>query len=65
VEFGKEQVHPTIISYQSNNKFNDYKYNTHNLGGHDVTFIHPKSAVGVLVELVQAPEDLIKEYNAD
>lgn len=29
-------------------------------GGHDVTFIHPKSAVGVLVELVQAPEDVIK-----
>jgi hypothetical protein len=26
--------------------------------GHDVTFIHPKSAVGVLVELVQAPEDV-------
>ena len=23
--------------------------------GHDITFIHPKSACGVLVELVQAP----------
>ena len=28
--------------------------------GYDVCFIHPKSAVGVLVELVQAPEDVIK-----
>ena len=27
--------------------------------GHDVAFIHPKSAVGVLVELVQAPNDVI------
>jgi lactoylglutathione lyase len=27
--------------------------------GHDVCFIHPKSAVGVLVELVQAPLDVI------
>ena len=26
--------------------------------GHDVTFVHPKSACGVLVELVQAPEGL-------
>ncbi len=28
-------------------------------GGHNVAFIHPKSAVGVLVELVQAPADVI------
>ena len=28
--------------------------------GHDVCFIHPKSAVGVLVELVQAPPDVIE-----
>ena len=27
--------------------------------GHDVAFIHPRSAVGVLVELVQAPDDVI------
>jgi len=27
--------------------------------GYDVAFIHPKSAVGVLVELVQAPQDVI------
>ena len=27
--------------------------------GFDVCFIHPKSAVGVLVELVQAPDDVI------
>ncbi len=27
--------------------------------GHDVCFIHPKSAVGVLIELVQAPPELI------
>ena len=31
--------------------------------GHDVTFIHPKSACGVLVELVQAPMDVIDEFN--
>ncbi len=27
--------------------------------GHDVCFIHPKSAEGVLIELVQAPQDVI------
>ena len=31
--------------------------------GHDVCFIHPKSAVGVLVELVQAPDDVIQELS--
>ena len=30
-------------------------------GGHDVAFIHPKSAVGVLVELVQAPPEIINQ----
>ena len=29
------------------------------IAGYDVTFIHPKSAGGVLVELVQAPDDVI------
>ena len=28
--------------------------------GYDVVFVHPKSAVGVLVELVQAPDDVIQ-----
>jgi len=27
--------------------------------GYDVAFIHPKSAAGVLVELVQAPDDVV------
>ena len=31
--------------------------------GHDVCFIHPKSAVGVLVELVQAPDDVQAHFN--
>eukprot|EP01035_Chromulina_nebulosa_P020113 gene20113-26114_t len=31
--------------------------------GHNVAFIHPKSAVGVLVELVQAPHDVIAFYS--
>lgn len=31
--------------------------------GFDVTFIHPKSAVGVLVELVQAPDDVIAAHS--
>eukprot|EP01038_Epipyxis_sp_PR26KG_P009526 gene9526-12832_t len=31
--------------------------------GHRVAFIHPKSAVGVLVELVQAPEEVILVTN--
>ena len=30
------------------------------IAGYNVCFIHPKSAAGVLVELVQAPEDVIK-----
>jgi hypothetical protein len=29
------------------------------VAGYNVTFIHPKSAGGVLVELVQAPADVI------
>lgn len=28
--------------------------------GFEVAFIHPKSAAGVLVELVQAPADVVK-----
>jgi len=32
--------------------------------GFEVAFIHPKSAVGVLVELVQAPPDVIKAFDA-
>lgn len=31
------------------------------VAGYNVTFIHPKSAGGVLVELVQAPADVIAE----
>ena len=27
--------------------------------GHEVAFIHPKSACGVLIELVQAPKDVV------
>jgi len=40
-------------------------------GGHDVTFIHPKGnealpigGEGVLIELVQAPQDVIEAYAA-
>lgn len=32
--------------------------------GHDVCFIHPRSAEGVLVELVQAPPDVIAAAGA-
>ena len=31
--------------------------------GHNVTFVHPKSACGILLELVQAPKDVIDAYN--
>jgi lactoylglutathione lyase len=31
--------------------------------GHDVTFVHPKSSAGVLLELVQAPSEVIDEFN--
>ena len=31
--------------------------------GHAITFVHPKSACGVLLELVQAPENVISEYD--
>lgn len=30
--------------------------------GYDVTFVHPKTACGVLLELVQAPKDVIEAY---
>ena len=33
--------------------------------GYDVTFVHPKSACGVLLELVQAPQDVIDAYNKE
>jgi len=32
--------------------------------GHDVCFIHPKSAEGVLIELVQAPPDVVAAAKA-
>jgi lactoylglutathione lyase len=31
--------------------------------GHNVTFLHPKSCCGVLVELVQAPEEVVKAFD--
>ncbi len=31
-------------------------------GGHDVAFIHPKSACGVLIELIQAPAEVKAFY---
>ena len=31
--------------------------------GHNVTFVHPKSACGILLELVQAPPEVIQEYD--
>ncbi len=31
--------------------------------GYNVTFVHPKSACGILLELVQAPKEVIDEYN--
>jgi lactoylglutathione lyase len=31
--------------------------------GHDITFLHPKSACGVLVELVQATPEVIAEFD--
>jgi len=30
--------------------------------GFDVTFVHPKSACGILLELVQAPKNVIDEF---
>ena len=30
--------------------------------GFDVTFVHPKSACGVLLELVQAPAEVIQAW---
>ncbi len=32
--------------------------------GFDVTFVHPKSACGVLLELVQAPPEVIEAWKA-
>ena len=33
--------------------------------GHNVTFIHPKSACGILLELVQAPPEVISAYDSE
>ena len=33
------------------------------IGGHDVAFIHPKAATGVLVELVQVEYFIVKLLN--
>ena len=30
--------------------------------GFDVTFVHPKSACGILLELVQAPKEVVEEW---
>ncbi len=32
--------------------------------GFDVAFVHPKSACGVLLELVQAPNEVIEAWKA-
>jgi lactoylglutathione lyase len=31
--------------------------------GYDVVFIHPRSATGVLLELVQAPPEILQHYS--
>ena len=31
--------------------------------GYDVTFVHPKSSCGILLELVQAPKEVIEAYD--
>ena len=31
--------------------------------GHNITFVHPKSAGGILLELVQAPTEVIRAYD--
>jgi lactoylglutathione lyase len=31
--------------------------------GFDVTFVHPKSACGILLELVQAPKTVVEDFN--
>ena len=31
--------------------------------GHNITFVHPKSAGGILLELVQAPPEVIRAFN--
>eukprot|EP00993_Chasmostoma_nieuportense_P004883 NODE_5531_length_643_cov_22.996124_g5367_i0.p1 GENE.NODE_5531_length_643_cov_22.996124_g5367_i0~~NODE_5531_length_643_cov_22.996124_g5367_i0.p1 ORF type:complete len:183 (-),score=68.86 NODE_5531_length_643_cov_22.996124_g5367_i0:94-576(-) len=31
--------------------------------GHDITFVHPKSAGGILLELVQAPPEIIEAFD--
>ena len=33
--------------------------------GHNVTFVHPKSACGILLELVQAPKEVIDAYDKE
>ena len=33
--------------------------------GFDVTFVHPKSACGVLLELVQAPTNVVDAWKAE
>ena len=33
--------------------------------GFDITFVHPKSSCGVLLELVQAPKDLIEKIDSE
>lgn len=35
-------------------------YNVISIAGYNVAFIHPKSAAGVLIELVQAPTEIIE-----
>ena len=47
------EVYEHIFDYYNN--LHIYDCIDSNVAGHDVTFIHPKSAVGVLVELVQYP----------
>ena len=46
-----------ILKYLNN--FSAIEFVNEGAAGHDVAFIHPRSAVGVLVELVQAPDDVI------
>eukprot|EP01004_Peranema_trichophorum_P010135 NODE_8897_length_635_cov_42.970703_g8272_i0.p1 GENE.NODE_8897_length_635_cov_42.970703_g8272_i0~~NODE_8897_length_635_cov_42.970703_g8272_i0.p1 ORF type:complete len:169 (-),score=37.58 NODE_8897_length_635_cov_42.970703_g8272_i0:62-568(-) len=54
---------PTCVKYLESKGLKTVGGIRKGASGFDITFVHPKSTGGILLELVQAPSDVIDEYN--
>ena len=54
---------PNAVEYCNQNEIKVVGGIRKGASGFDITFVHPKSAGGILLELVQAPPEVIEAYD--